>query len=341
MGFTPTVYRWDDAGAPSIGTRKPSEIINILKKCLVDGYGSKLGAGWTIPFQDGAANSIVFRNSTEYGSGGFVKIWAKTSGDVSNDVLFTQNAPFISSLNPDWSTVAGASYRDYFMTGANIHTRWVVYATPKSFYILIFGSTAQTGGNVAGTTSTMPLLFVGDFQSLVPGDVHTFITISSPIQADVSLTGNGGGSLLYAYSSNNDCLKLYETASLVSPKRGVLLQTNLPLTTGYGTSAITATPPPSFNMTFMPVVIGLNSSQISEASNLSSYVDSQGVNHLRSMLQPVIRGILPGLHLSPFLGCAIEPNIYKWIADGIEWHLMPQYHYGGSRVWLSTGEWYA
>ena len=32
MGFTPTVYRWDDAGAPSIGTRKPSEIINILKK---------------------------------------------------------------------------------------------------------------------------------------------------------------------------------------------------------------------------------------------------------------------------------------------------------------------
>lgn len=341
MGFTPTVYSWDDAGAPSIGNRKPSDIINILKKCLVDGYGSKLGAGWTVAFQDVPSNSIVFRNSTDHGSGGFVKIWAKTAGDVNNDVLFMQNAPFINSLNPDWSTVLGASHRDYFMTGSTILTKWVLYATSRSFFILFYGSTSSTGGNVAGTTSTLPLIFVGDYQSLVPGDAHVFIAISTTTTVDVPLTGSGGGNYLYAFNSNASCFKLYETVSLNNPKNGVLLQNNLPISSGYGTSAVASTPPTSFNMIFQPIVIGLHSSLLSDTSNTSAYVDSQGVNHLRSMLQPAIRGILPGLHLSMFFGCAQEPNIYKWLADGIEWHLMPQYHFGGSRVWLSTGEWYA
>lgn len=340
MGLPVTVYSSNDVGAPSIGTRKPSEIINILKKCLVDGYGTKPGAGWSIPFEDGASNSIVFRNSTVTGSGGFVKIWAKTAGDVNNDVLFMQNAPFINSLNPDWTMVAGVSHRDYFMTGSNILTKWVLYATSRSFYILFYGSTSSTGGNVAGTTSTLPFVFVGDYQSFVPGDVHVFIAISTTTTSDVSLTGSGGGNYLYGFNTNASCFKLYETASLTNPKNGVLLQSNIPNVSGYATSMIAATPPASFNMTFLPLVIGLHSGHISDPSNTSGFTDSQGVNHLRSMLQPVIRGILPGLHLSMFLGCAQEPNIYKWLADGIEWHLMPQYHFGGSRVWISTGEWY-
>lgn len=339
MGFTPTVYRWDDAGAPSIGTRKPSEIINILKKCLIDGYGSKPGAGWTAPFQDAAANSIVFRNSTEHGSGGFVKIWAKTAGNINNDTLFMINAPFIDSINPDWSTTLGVSFRDFFYPSNVIFNRWAIYATPMSFYFVCWGSTA--GYNVvSGTTTTLPIIFIGDYENFVPSDVHRFIAISSTLTADVSLTSNGGGSALHAFSSNQSLGRIYETASFTHPKTFSILQTT-PFASGYETSAVSATPPVNFNMCFSPLLIGLNSNHFNSTSNAAQYLDSAGTNTCRSMLSPVVRGKLPGMHISIFFGCSTEQNIYTWQADGITWHLMPQFHFGGSRVWLSTGEWYA
>lgn len=340
MGFTPTVYRWDDAGAPSIGTRKPSEIINILKKCLVDGYGTKPGAGWTAPFEDASANSIVLRNSTEHGSGGFVKIWAKTAGNIANDTLFMINAPFIDSINPDWSTTLGVSYRDFFFPSNGYINRWAIYATPLSFYFVCWGSAA--GYNVvAGTTATMPNIFIGDYESFVPGDVNRFIALSSQsLTADVPLTSNGGGSALFMINFGSVLGRLYETASFTNPKLFCLQQVT-PFNNGYETTKVTNTPPLNFNMCFSPIFVALTSTYINATSTAVQYLDSAGNNTCRSMLHPIMRGKLPGLHISLFFGCANELNIYTWQADGITWHLMPQYHFGGSRVWLSTGEWYA
>lgn len=92
MGLPVTVYRWDDAGAPQLSKGiKPSELINVLKKCLVDGYGSKQGAGWSVPFMDLASNQIVFRNSTLQGSGSFVKFWPRSAGTYYQEFsIFSQ-----------------------------------------------------------------------------------------------------------------------------------------------------------------------------------------------------------------------------------------------------------
>jgi hypothetical protein len=51
MGTVPTVYRWDDAGAPlrpgsNSDSAKVNYIATVLRAALVDGYGTKSAAGW-------------------------------------------------------------------------------------------------------------------------------------------------------------------------------------------------------------------------------------------------------------------------------------------------------
>lgn len=57
-----TVYRSTDGSAPTLsGTA--GDLINLLNKCLVAGYGSKSAAGWTMPYDDGGSpkKEAVFR----------------------------------------------------------------------------------------------------------------------------------------------------------------------------------------------------------------------------------------------------------------------------------------
>lgn len=54
------VYRWDDDGAPQLD-RTAGCMATIFKACLVTGYGTQQGAGWTMPWEDMAAGVKVFR----------------------------------------------------------------------------------------------------------------------------------------------------------------------------------------------------------------------------------------------------------------------------------------
>ncbi len=66
----PKIYRWDDAGAPSLtgGVAAASNWIGVLHACLVTGYGSKAAAGWVRQFIDGAGTLAVFQPaSLEFG----------------------------------------------------------------------------------------------------------------------------------------------------------------------------------------------------------------------------------------------------------------------------------
>lgn len=57
--MTMRVYRSSDASAPALRGNTPGDLINVLDKCLVTGYGSLAGAGWTKPFT--GTNLAVFR----------------------------------------------------------------------------------------------------------------------------------------------------------------------------------------------------------------------------------------------------------------------------------------
>lgn len=56
-----TLYQSSDTGAPNLGSSfYLAQWITLLDACLVNGYGSKAGAGWTKEFSDGT--NVVYRN---------------------------------------------------------------------------------------------------------------------------------------------------------------------------------------------------------------------------------------------------------------------------------------
>jgi hypothetical protein len=76
MGAVPTVYRWDDAGVPgrpggNTGYDKINYIAEVLRACLVNGYGSKSAAGWAelhySPAAGGTYGQLVLTNSEQLG----------------------------------------------------------------------------------------------------------------------------------------------------------------------------------------------------------------------------------------------------------------------------------
>ena len=56
--MTVRLYRSTDGSAPTLsGTA--GDLINLLDKCLVSGYGSSTAAGWTKPYT--STNAAAFR----------------------------------------------------------------------------------------------------------------------------------------------------------------------------------------------------------------------------------------------------------------------------------------
>lgn len=52
------MYKWDDVGAPEL-KKTTNSLMSIFEACLVTGYGTKAGAGWTKPYE--ASGIKVFR----------------------------------------------------------------------------------------------------------------------------------------------------------------------------------------------------------------------------------------------------------------------------------------
>lgn len=79
-----TVYSSYDAGAPVARPDSLGGMIAILKACLVDGYGAKTAAGWTMPFIAGDSRAAVFRNSPTTGTGTYFRVDQSVSMQHAN-----------------------------------------------------------------------------------------------------------------------------------------------------------------------------------------------------------------------------------------------------------------
>ncbi|EHC04399.1 hypothetical protein Sbal625DRAFT_3989 [Shewanella baltica OS625] len=334
MGLPVTVYRWDDAGAPQLSKGiKPSELINVLKKCLVDGYGSKQGAGWSVPFMDLASNQIVFRNSTLQGSGSFVKFWSRSAGDVLSGVFYFQSAPFLASLNPDWANTNGAGWR-CFASGSPHPYKWILIATAAAFIFFTYGDSPFDRTQLS--TAHFPSFFIGDIDSVVPNDATRFITMVSGSVADSSLTTSPSWTDGITYLSQSATVaKMHETDGSHNPKQMVVKMA----WSTYNTTAIKTLPIDGLNMFFAPVQI----EQQTYAPNqpASQYLDSAGNNCTNSMLHPAVRGTVPGLFQSSFTGFTDALLPITRNVNGTLFYLLPTGHVGASNLWIGTGEWYA
>lgn len=169
MAQAVTVYRWDDAGAPQLDLVSPSRIITILKKCLVDGYGSKSPLGWTLAYEDASTFKVAFRNSPVLGSGGYVQFWS-TNGSDSPVTMYAKVSQSMAALD------------DFFNPGyiglinpANTFKRWIIIGTSTGFYFLLHHETSNYG---VGSNNFERSYFFGDFISTVTNDVATMIGVA-------------------------------------------------------------------------------------------------------------------------------------------------------------------
>ena len=180
-----TLYSWDDAGSPGLttdifnGTDGEGSLIEILKACLVDGYGSKPAAGWTMPFESGSPQrvKVVFRNAiTNGGSGSYFRFSDREGGERYTNAAecrgYTAMTSIDSGINPFPTTLQRGNqgliiqkWVDGNRTSATNSGSWWVVANEHCVYI--FCGTHSSVGNGSNGSSYM---FFGDPISYVEND---------------------------------------------------------------------------------------------------------------------------------------------------------------------------
>ncbi len=138
----PTVYYYDDPGAPVL-TNIQDAFYQILMACLVNGYGSKPAAGWSVVHDQWAAHGHAsFTNNTESGVLGLVR---NTSTDGAGAFLYVAEAMvdyqtavnarsgMRSNINP--ATLATASLTGRQRAHGAQWQRWVCIADEQGVWV--------------------------------------------------------------------------------------------------------------------------------------------------------------------------------------------------------------
>ncbi len=157
----PTVYRWDDTDAPVLNGLAGSGW-NMVKKCLVEGYGSKAAAGWTILFEDVAQQIGVIQGNVVTGTGAIFQ--------VIDDGVHVDNyggrslkvSGFESMSDPitgagQWGGGLGPGMRKSSVLTADSRP-WIIIADDRAVYYFV-APTTTTGVIAAGDTYICPYFF--------------------------------------------------------------------------------------------------------------------------------------------------------------------------------------
>jgi hypothetical protein len=329
MGLPVKVYRWDDAGAPQVVTRKPSEFMNILKKCLVDGYGSKQPAGWTVAFENGVSNQIVFTNDPTKGTGGSVKLYALNNTNANEGLMYFD--PAFSYSNIDTPIKRG--YRAGFHPFSSSFDKWMVIATSTAFYLIASNINAVSGYDRRSDA----MIFVGDFNSVLPLDVGRFVAINNPTNnGDETQTSMGSWSQCMQRAwydrsnaqTNTGPMKVYN-----ADNSGVFNEYGL-VTTSVPTSGSSVPDLSSIKRgLYFPIYIQMKGKTIADTTK-----DANGVALYNSAVSPSLRGFLNGIlvEMSPRYSSELWP-VFDLI-NGKN-HLLMRCMTTSAFVWLNCEEW--
>ncbi|HBS41283.1 MAG TPA: hypothetical protein DEA26_01285 [Oceanospirillales bacterium] len=142
MGMAPIRYAYDDAGAPVLSDVTDC-LYQILKACLVDGYGGKSAAGWSVVYDDWSGSGVfTITNALQtfvlglkkfsgsiYGPGIFI---CEAMINASTPVNARSGRYYLSSL--DDLTEAGEFQRGQFYNLPNAG-QFVMYANDNAFHL--------------------------------------------------------------------------------------------------------------------------------------------------------------------------------------------------------------
>ncbi len=209
MARTPTVYRWDDPGAPDLNAIMPTAndkillfMHTVLKACLVDGYGTKAAAGWTMPHEEFTSNGcrFVLRNSA--GSGSLLYEGGMFSGggnDLKATAVWACSAvPSMDSPINAWSyktkyedrdTVSGADFHKAGTFDVSASDGWVVVANENTVIFI----TGKSGVDFNASSSSAPA--AANSGVLIFGVMHDGLGgVANPEIGDFYIAGGVGGS---------------------------------------------------------------------------------------------------------------------------------------------------
>lgn len=199
----PIVYRFDDDGAPALSGIDNTRLISVLKACLVDGYGSKPGAGWTMPYINGDGDTASFRNNPATGTGFYLNVRKSSykydmwvAGYESMIDENTGSLPFCpdtTALRIRCSNTADSTARP-----------WVLIADDRLFYFVSFFT--STYANLGTNYGYMAVLVFGDAIPWIESDNYFCVLFATAensgyLQAD-GISSSGPGSNFYNNAQN-------------------------------------------------------------------------------------------------------------------------------------------
>ena len=164
------IYKSTDADAPVMTGADKTSLIRTLRACLVDGYGTKRGAGWLMPFVNADGTKAAFKNA---GTGFYLRIDDSASG------TYFKCASFESMSDVD--TGVNAIINEYTDRGRakldNNAIPWVVAANDKFVFIVIYTGYSSYPENPNSTQTAS--LFFGDFTPNRNGDAFCCMSSGS------------------------------------------------------------------------------------------------------------------------------------------------------------------
>lgn len=187
MGLPVTVYRHTDVGAPPLATRT-SEWIDILKACLVTGYGSKSPLGWSLEFE--GAYSAAFKNKTsDGGSGCFFRFSDYNGANSVSGYADINIAKDMSSI--DTFTDRLQLRRIRFSSNSYYVSGWTIIGTSRGFWLI--QESGATNADLNTTQGSWSFnFFVGDLESFIPNDTAPFGIVSALSTTGDSTTTSQG-----------------------------------------------------------------------------------------------------------------------------------------------------
>ncbi|MCU8034365.1 MULTISPECIES: hypothetical protein [unclassified Shewanella] len=313
MGLPVTVYRYTDAGAPQLVNSSASEWITILKKCLVEGYGSKAPLGWTVAFEDALNFKIAFRNTTlNGGSGGYFQF---NGPNTANATCTLRCAASMAALDSFIKQVPARG-----LQGQTTYRGWEIIGTSRGFYLILHRTNNLLMSDSTSTSTYIyfQMYFIGDIDSLYANDQSLFTLVS----------GTNGAATTNSFGVNH--LTRYATFYDTDAGAGSAIEYSaiafFPMiaNTAYNVNAETA----GLQHILSPVTL--------TCSNTTT--DRNGVLAPSSLITPLARARIPGLYQSSCMGYRND----NWPIDvpmNSVMHTLLRSSYAPS-LWINMVSWY-
>lgn len=182
--MTTRIYRSDDTGAPVL-TGQVGTLITVLTKCLVDGYGSKMAAGWSVALS--GTNKVIFANTT----GKYYRIQDNGRTDTNDTTVqgniaalcgITTYTDIDNFLQPYPRVISGGDIYSARSYGVTIQKRkmhdvnpshtspWIVVADERTCYLITGWTTNNTNATSDLWTTSRGVCGFGDLELFNSGD---------------------------------------------------------------------------------------------------------------------------------------------------------------------------